>query len=261
MAATDTPGESLAGDPPVNDAGLPQHVPRHVAIIMDGNGRWAIRKGLPRSSGHERGVEVVRAILEAAGELGIEVLTLYTFSTDNWRRPAAEVSFLMGMLARFLSKDRRKLVEKSVRLRVIGEVERLPARVRRELERTIAETSSCLKQTLVLALSYGAHEEIARAARLIAAASAGGELSPNAVDVSLLSRYLYTKDLPEPDLLIRTGGEMRLSNFLLWQLSYTELWFTETCWPDFTASLLKQAVADYGRRKRTFGTASARPAG
>ncbi len=237
------------GDP----AEPPGRVPRHVAIIMDGNGRWAEAQGLPRTAGHQRGVEAVEEIIEAAGDLGIKVLTLYAFSIDNWKRPSTETDLLMELLCSYLAEKRKDLVEKGIRLRVIGERERLPENARDEIAITERETAGFDDRMLVLALSYGSQEEIVRAARLIARDAADGGIDPDQVDGALFSGYLYTKGIPDPDLLIRTAGEMRLSNFLLYQMSYTEIWVTAKCWPDFGSADLAEAVSDFGGRNRKFG--------
>ena len=220
---------------------------------MDGNGRWAKAKGLPRIRGHEQGVEAARRVLSAGDELGIEIITFYVFSADNWDRPSDEVGFLMDLLGDFVAREGSDLVESEIRLRVIGDISGLPEKPRGELERVIDETSGFTRRALVLAINYGSQEEIARAASLAAADAVAGKVSPEELDVGAFSRYLYTADLPEPDLLIRTAGELRLSNFLLWQLSYTELYFTDVCWPDFDRKHLEEALDEYRSRRRTFG--------
>jgi undecaprenyl diphosphate synthase len=229
------------------------NIPRHIAIIMDGNGRWAKERGLPRLRGHERGAEAVRAVVEGCIEEGVEFLTLYAFSTENWRRPKMETSALMRLLERFLKANTPELIEKGVRLRAIGRLDDLPAPCRKQLDRSMDATAAGKNLTLVLALSYGAREEIADAARSIAREAAAGRLDPDAIDPGAVARHLYTRDLPDPDLLVRTSGEMRISNFLLWQLSYTELYVTQTLWPDFGKPELRAAIADYARRDRRFG--------
>lgn len=248
-ASGDGQESSPGGEAPAPADGTP----RHVAIIMDGNGRWAEARGLSRTEGHEQGVKAAHATIEAADELGIEVLTFYVFSVDNWKRPPEEIDFLMDLLADYISEKRAELVEKSIKLRVIGETADLPPRAQDELRRTVEETSSCTRRTLVLAINYGSREEIARAARMIASDAVEGKISAKDVDARLFSRYLYTAGIPEPDLLIRTAGERRLSDFLLWQSSYAELHFTEVCWPDFDREQLEKAIADYRSRRRTFG--------
>ena len=230
-----------------------RRVPEHVAIIMDGNGRWARRQGKPRMEGHKAGAESVRRVVEACSELGVRYLTLYAFSTENWRRPAAEVYELMRLLERFLAEHLEDLERRGIRLNAIGELDRLPLPVRRGLARVMEATRDNDKGVLTLALSYGSRAEIVAAARSIADDVQRGVLTPEQVDEEELASRLYTADLPDPDLIIRTAGEMRLSNFLLWQASYAELWVTEKTWPEFDGDLFRQAVDDYGRRERRFG--------
>ncbi len=228
-------------------------VPRHIAIIMDGNGRWARGKGLERLNGHERGAEAVRDCVKGCRELGVEYLTLYAFSTENWQRPKAEVAGLMKLLERFIGKEIPELDAQGVRLQAIGKLEDLPASTRKALEAAIAATAHNDKLTLVLALSYSSRVEIVEAVREIAREAREGKLDPEAIDAALLSSRLYTCAYPDPDLLIRTSGEMRLSNFLLWQLSYTEFYITSTLWPDFRKGDLLEAVDAYSKRQRRFG--------
>jgi undecaprenyl diphosphate synthase len=229
------------------------NVPRHVAIIMDGNGRWAKARGVPRLMGHRAGREAVRESVRGCVELGVEVLTLYTFSTENWERPAREVKALMNILRQALKNERRELRERNVRLQVIGRVDDLPGEVRD----TIQETQDYLSQSsgllLNLALSYSGRTEMVDGVRRLMRDQANNGLRPDDVDEALVSSYLYTAGLPDPDLLIRTSGEMRISNFMLWQLAYTELWITSTLWPDFKRRHLYQAVAEYQGRDRRFG--------
>ncbi len=232
-------------------------VPRHVAVIMDGNGRWATEQGLPRVKGHEAGADTVRAIVRACGERSIEALTLYSFSTENWGRPGDEVEALMALLARFLMDERDELMLNKVRLRGIGELERLPRTVRTLLDQATQVTANNDGLLLTLALSYGSRAEITDAVRRIAREVARGELDPAAIDESCITERLYTAGVPDPDLLIRTSGEMRLSNFLLWQLAYSELYVTEVFWPDFREPHLDEALAVYGRRQRRFGKTGA----
>jgi undecaprenyl diphosphate synthase len=231
-------------------------LPAHVAIIMDGNGRWAKQRGLPRLEGHRRGVETVRSIMDAARELGIRCLTLYAFSVENWKRPAEEVGALMHLLEFFLKKEIKTLVKNRVRLRTIGRTVELPAPVRRQLDAAIAATAAFTEHTLVLALNYGARSEIVDAARAYAAAVAAGREKLNDGSWETFSRYLYTADLPDPDLVIRTSGETRVSNFLLLQSAYAEFVFTPVLWPDFTKADLAAAVATYAQRERRFGLTS-----
>lgn len=241
-------------------------LPQHIAIIMDGNGRWARRRGWERTAGHRAGLEAARRIVEFVGrELGIKYLTLFAFSTENWRRPKEEVDFLMDLLADFVRRHLDELLENGVRLRVLGELNGLPARVRRELERALALSRENDKLHLSLAINYGGRQEILRAVRQILRDYKAGllelELDSDGdsdgdggqLDELTFRRYLYTAELPDPDLLIRTSGEERLSNFLLWQTAYTEFWVTETLWPDFSPQDLVQAIEDYQRRQRKFG--------
>jgi undecaprenyl diphosphate synthase len=228
-------------------------VPRHVAIIMDGNGRWARQRGMPRIFGHRQSRTAVRETVEKAGQLGIDFLTLYTFSSENWQRPRAEVSALMEFLELTLLDERNELDRNNVQLRVIGHVEQLPERVRRVLHESVDYLAKNTGLTLVLALSYGGRDEIVDAARQLARSCVRGELQPEAIQASDLGHRLYTADLPDPDLLIRTGGEMRISNFLLWQLAYAEIYVTRVMWPDFRGHHLVEAIEEYGRRERRFG--------
>jgi len=228
-------------------------LPRHVAVIMDGNGRWATEQGLPRVRGHEAGADTVRAIVRACGERGIEALTLYSFSTENWGRPGDEVEALMALLARYLSDEREELMGNKVRLQGIGQLERLPPHVRRLLEEATRVTADNDGLLLTLALSYGSRAEIVAAVRRIAEEVADGTLDAAAIDESTITDRLYTAGVPDPDLLIRTSGEMRLSNFLLWQLAYAELYVTDVFWPDFREPHLDVALEAYARRQRRFG--------
>jgi undecaprenyl diphosphate synthase len=224
-----------------------------VAIIMDGNGRWARERGLPRARGHEKGSETVKVVTEEAMRLGIEQITLYTFSAQNWGRPSREVQGLMRLLHKYLVNERDKLMEHGIRLAAIGRRDKIPRKVLRELEITEQISAANDQFTLCLALNYGAHEEIVDAVRGIAADAVAGKLSPSRIDERTISRYLYTAGMPDPDLLIRTAGEMRVSNFLLWQISYAELYVTSVCWPDFDEEQLHEALRAYARRKRTYG--------
>jgi len=232
-------------------------LPRHLAIIMDGNGRWAEQRGLPRLVGHQRGVEAVKSVVEDCRSLGIDYLTLYAFSSENWGRPAAEVNALMELLCLYLQGELQAMLSGKIRLRVIGEVTRLPHPARRMLEQTIAQTAANDGMTLTLALSYGSRDEIVRAVRTLVAKAAAGRLGPEAVDDELLSEHLDTAGIPDPDLLIRTSGEMRISNFLLWQMAYAELYFTEVLWPDFDGEQLRKALEEYAGRQRRFGLTGA----
>lgn len=227
--------------------------PNHVAIIMDGNGRWAAARGLPRSEGHRRGVEALRKAVRASGELGIRILTIFSFSAENWLRPAAEVRDLMGLLRRFIRHDLEELHRNNVLVRIIGERNGLELQIRQLLEEAEALTCENSGLTLVVAFNYGGRQEIAGAARLLAEDVASGRVSPGEVNAELLARYLDAPDLPDPDLIIRTSGEQRLSNFLLWQAAYSELVFLPIYWPDFDRSALESAIAEYRRRERRFG--------
>ena len=231
-------------------------VPRHVAVIMDGNGRWAKRRMQPRLFGHRAGAESLRAILRACRDRGVEYLTVYAFSTENWVRPEDEVSGLMSLLKTFLKKDEHDLHENQVRLRVTGRIADLPESVRAELERVMDATKRYEKGHLILALSYGGRTEIVDAVRAIAAKVKAGEVEPARIDEALMARHLYLPDVPDPDLMIRTSGELRLSNFLLRELSYAEFYFTDTLWPDFREADFAKALEEYARRQRRFGAPS-----
>jgi undecaprenyl diphosphate synthase len=231
----------------------PFEIPRHVAIIMDGNGRWAAARGLPRGEGHRRGVEALRKTVRAAGELGISYLTIFSFSAENWTRPASEIHDLMGLLRRFIRNDLAELHQNRVKVRVIGERRDLDPEIRRLLEEAEELTKDNDQLTLVVAFNYGARQEIARAAARIAAEVQAGRIDPAEVTADLVGQYLDAPDLPDPDLIIRTSGELRLSNFLLWQAAYSELVFVPTYWPDFDRAALEGAIAEYHRRERRFG--------
>ena len=233
-----------------------EKVPAHVAIIMDGNGRWARKRGLPRIEGHRRGVETVRTVTNAARELGIRMLTLYAFSVENWKRPKEEVGALMGLLEFYLRKELKTFVKDRVRLRTIGRTDELPEGVQKHLRHTIEETAHFTDYTLVLALNYGSRTEVVDAARAYAAAVAAGKEKLNDGSWATFSRYLSTAGLPDPDLVIRTSGETRLSNFLLLQGAYAELVFTPVLWPDFSKADLAEACAEYARRERRYGLTS-----
>jgi undecaprenyl diphosphate synthase len=227
--------------------------PRHIAIIMDGNGRWAEARGMRRVRGHEHGIKSVRAISEHCARLGVEQLTLYAFSEENWRRPELEIEFLMRMLKRYLVNERDSLMKNNLRFSAIGRLERLPKDVRREVERTTRLSAGNTGTHVCLALSYGGRAELADAMQALAKRVAAGELKPEDIDEQAISASLYQPDMPDPDLVIRTAGEMRLSNFLLWQVSYAELYVTETLWPDFREEHLMAAIEEYNRRERRFG--------
>ena len=228
-------------------------VPRHVAIIMDGNGRWAKRRLMPRVAGHKAGVDAVRAVTRAARAMGIEALTLYAFSSENWRRPEEEVSDLMGLLRLFIRNDLAELVRENVRLRVIGDYRRFAGDIVRLVDDAIGQTSANTGPILVIALNYGAQAELVGAAQRLAARAAAGEIDPAEIDAAAIEAELDTADLPPLDLVIRTSGEHRLSNFLLWQAAYAELLFVDTLWPDFGAAALGDAVAAFGQRQRRYG--------
>jgi undecaprenyl diphosphate synthase len=236
------------------DAGLdPARIPRHVAIIMDGNGRWARQRGLPRIEGHRRGVQSVRATVEECCRLGLQQLTLYCLSVENWKRPRTELDFLMALLHQFLREERAEIMEQNIRFRTIGRREGLPARVLRELEETIQLSQHNTGMVLCLAINYGGRTELVDALRSLADQVQQGTLAPDDLDEDAVSGALYTAGMPDPDLLIRTAGEMRVSNFLLWQISYAELWVTEQCWPDFDRATLHAALRDFAGRERRFG--------
>ena len=228
-------------------------LPRHIAIIMDGNGRWAKERGLPRIAGHERGAQSVRAVTEACVELGIEFLTVYAFSTENWKRPEAEVNALWALLEHFIEQETPTMMKNQVRLRAIGRLHELPESCQRALQDSIERTAANTATTLVLAVNYSGRTELVDATREICAKVSSAQMQAADVDVATISSHLYTRDLPDPDLLIRTSGEMRLSNFLLWQLSYTEIHVTDTLWPDFGKAELHAAVEEYQKRHRRFG--------
>ena len=237
----------------VADAGVGGTVPTHVAVIMDGNGRWAAARGLPRVAGHRAGAQAVRRTIEAAIRHGVQWLTLYAFSSENWRRPAAEVLDLTGLLRHYLRNEVAELQEAGVRLRFIGDLTRFPADIQTELARAARETSGNSRLNLVIALSYGARAEIVAAARRLAAAAKLGEVDPAALTEESFGATLETAGIPDPDLILRTSGEQRLSNFLLWQAAYAELVFLDLLWPDFGEAAFATALAEFARRERRFG--------
>jgi undecaprenyl diphosphate synthase len=228
-------------------------VPRHIAIIMDGNGRWARTQGFARIRGHEAGAEAIRDSLKGCIELGVEYLTLYAFSTENWKRPKAEIAALMALLERFLKKELPELMAQNIRLQTIGRIQDLPGSCRRELDRVIQATANNTAMTLILALSYSSRTEILEAVKSLVKEARAGMLQEEAITPELFQNHLYTAAYPDPDLLIRTSGEFRISNFLLWQLSYTEIYVTKTFWPDFRKADLIAAVEDYAKRHRRYG--------
>ena len=233
---------------------LPQSsVPEHVAIIMDGNGRWAQAKGLPRAVGHERGVEALREIVDVAGQLGVKYLTVFSFSTENWRRPAQEVNALFGLLRAYVKRDLNRLTREGVRVRVIGQRDGLPEDISALIGKAEAQTEANTRAHLTIAFNYGGQEEIVRAAQALAAEVAAGHLQPSEITAERFEGALDTAGLPDPDLLIRTSGEHRISNFLLWQIAYSELAIVDTLWPDFDAAAFKQVLTDYAGRERRFG--------
>jgi undecaprenyl diphosphate synthase len=244
VPALDTPDLDLA------------RLPRHVAVIMDGNGRWAQRRGLSRIEGHRRGKDSVRAVVESARRLGIPFLSLFAFSTENWQRPRREVDALMRLLLRYLRTEMNKLMKNEVRVRAIGDTGRLPDSVRHELDRVIERTRDNRRLEVGLCVSYGGREDIVEATRRIARAARAGTLDPETIDQSTVAAQLGTAGFPDPDLLIRTSGEMRISNFFLWQIAYTELYVTETLWPDFREPEFLRALAHYQQRERRFGRTS-----
>ncbi|NKB45955.1 MAG: isoprenyl transferase [Alphaproteobacteria bacterium] len=236
---------------PVDDSGA---VPEHIAIIMDGNGRWAQARGLPRTAGHKRGAEAVKRTIRAAGELGIRYLTLFGFSSENWQRPESEIRDLMALLRFYLMNNINELAEEGVRLMVVGDRSRLPQDTVAMIDDAEARTLSNERLVLTIALSYGSRQELVSAARQLAEDVRAGLINPDDITENVFADRLYTRGIPDPDLLIRTSGEQRISNFLLWQVAYTELVFTETRWPDFGFSDLEQAISEFRRRERRYGT-------
>ena len=233
-----------------------QKLPKHVAIIMDGNGRWAKQQGKPRVFGHKNGVKSVQEIVEAAAEIGINTLTLYTFSTENWNRPKQEVDVLMGLLVRSLKKELKTLIKNNIKLQTIGKIDQLPEKVVAELKEVIEKTKNNTSLTLNLALNYGAREEIVNAIKIISKKVVNNELSIAEIDENIINNHLYTVTLPDVDFLIRTSGEKRISNFLLWQIAYAEFYFTDVLWPDFRKEHFFQAIKEYQQRERRFGKTS-----
>jgi undecaprenyl diphosphate synthase len=232
---------------------LPERRPRHIAIIMDGNGRWAERQNLPRVAGHQRGVDSVRRTTEECARLKIEQLTLYCLSSENWKRPQTEINFLMHLLEQYMIEERATIMDNNVRVRMLGRRNEIPEQVLRELDKTVELSSSNDGMWLNLAINYGGRAEIVDAVRAIAERVASGQISVEQIDESQIAEQLYTAGAPDPDLLIRTAGEMRISNFLLWQISYAEIWVTDKCWPEFDELTLHEAIRAYAARRRRFG--------
>ncbi len=250
LAAAESHGQpkpQLPGLPPLEER------PRHIAVIMDGNGRWAQRQGLPRVEGHRRGVSSVRRITEHCARLDIEQLTLYCLSSENWKRPQLELEFLMHLLEQYMIEERTTIMQQNIRVSVIGREDDIPEAVRREMQKTISMSATNTGMRLCLAINYGGRSELVDAVRKIAQRVAAGQLQPEQISESTISDSLYTAGMPEPDLLIRTAGEMRISNFLLWQISYAELYVTDLCWPEFGEEDLEQALREFASRDRRFG--------
>lgn len=246
MTSTQAIPESLAAVPR-------DRWPRHIAIIMDGNGRWAQRQDLPRIEGHRRGVASVRRTTEEAARLGIEQLTLYCLSSENWKRPQQEIDFLMHLLEQYMIEERTTIMDNNLRVRMIGRRDGIPEQVLNELDKTVEMSAANSGMWLNLAINYGGRAELVDAVRSIAADAAAGVLAPDAIDEATVANRLYTAGLADPDLLIRTASEMRISNFLLWQISYAEIWVTDRCWPEFDEAALHEAIAEFARRNRKFG--------
>ncbi len=247
------PGEVMLGEAELLEVVRAQPVPAHVAIIMDGNGRWATRRGLPRVAGHREGVKTARTIVRTAEQLGVRFLTLYAFSSENWSRPSDEVSLLMSLLERSIYQELPELMRRNVRLRVIGRASGIPRRVNRGIDHVVGETAGNTGMTLFMAFNYGGRDELVDACRLLTRQVQAGEITVDDIDEARISRALYTAGAPDPDLLIRTSGEQRISNFLLWQIAYTEIWITSVLWPDFGPQDLYRAIAEYQGRERRFG--------
>lgn len=230
-----------------------EQLPVHIAIVMDGNGRWAKKRGLPRTVGHKEGANTLRKIVKACDRIGIRYLTVFAFSTENWRRPKSEVEALMSLLLEYLKNAEREIGGKNIRIRVIGSMQGLSEEIRQEIRRVTVNTAKNTGLNLIIALNYGGRDEIVQAVQKLAEDVRKGSLKPDGIDEQVLSSYLYTSDIPDPDLVIRPSGENRLSNFLLWQSAYSEFWYSSVLWPDFSESHLKQAISDYQQRNRRFG--------
>ena len=229
------------------------NVPAHIAIIMDGNGRWAKEKGQIRLKGHQAGMESLREIVRASSDMGVKVLTVYAFSTENWKRPVEEVSGIFALLVRYVAKELKELKENNVQIRMLGDIDPLPADAKKAAQEAVDSTKDNTGLVFCIAINYGGRAEIVRAAKLLAKQAAEGQLDPEKIDEAAFASHLYTADLPDPDLIIRTGGEMRLSNFLTWQSAYSELYVTDTYWPDFTPDKLKEAIEAFNGRDRRYG--------
>lgn len=238
-----------------------KRLPKHIAVIMDGNGRWAKQQGLDRTFGHKEGISAVRRAIEAASRAEISYLTLYTFSTENWKRPQEEIKALMALMVQAVANETPELVKNNVRVKVIGDIGRLPEETAKALDYCLEETSSCTGTTVVLALSYSSKWELTEAIKGIAKDAQSGKITIDDINEDLVSSYLATKDFPNPDILIRTGGELRISNFLLWQIAYSELYFTDELWPEFNEESLYRAVVDFQNRERRFGKTSEQVSG
>jgi len=253
MTATETAVDDPLADVP------PERRPRHVAIIMDGNGRWAQRRHLPRIEGHRRGVASVRRTVEEAARLHLEQLTLFCLSSENWKRPQRELEFLMHLLEQYMIEERSTIMRQNVIVSVIGRRDGIPPATLAEMDKTVELSSSNTGTRLCLAINYGSRGEVVDAVRAIAAKVQHGELAPDAIDEQTIAAHLYSAGMPDPDLLVRTAGEMRISNFLLWQISYAELWVTERCWPEFEIADFHQAIRDFAARDRKFGGINTQP--
>jgi undecaprenyl diphosphate synthase len=244
----------MTGDPSSPTLEIPpERRPRHIAIIMDGNGRWARRQQLPRIAGHERGVDSVRRATEECARLKLEHLTLYCLSSENWKRPQTEINFLMHLLEQYMIQERTTIMQNNIRVRMLGRRDEIPEQVLGELDKTVAMSSTNTGMWLNLAINYGGRAELVDAMQNIGRDVQAGELNPAAITETTIAEHLYTAGAPDPDLLIRTAGEMRISNFLLWQVSYAEIWVTDKCWPEFDEATLHQAIRDYASRERRFG--------
>ena len=228
-------------------------VPQHIAIIMDGNGRWAKQRGQVRLKGHQAGMESLREIVRACSDMGVKVLTVYAFSTENWKRPIEEVSGIFALLVRYVAKELKELDANNVQIRMLGDIDPLPADAKKAAQEAVNSTKDNTGLIFCIAINYGGRAEIVRAARLLAQQAEEGQLDPDKIDEAMLASQIYTADLPDPDLIIRTGGEFRLSNFLTWQSAYSELYVTDTYWPDFTPEKLKEAIEDFNGRDRRYG--------